>query len=85
LRGGANQSEVLAACYKDIDESMKKKTVVLLHSDEVSDRLLGVVAGYLVWSKKVPSIPTAIALVERLFKRSLGPEGRDVLFGLPEA
>jgi len=57
---------------------------VLLHSDEVSDRLLGVIAGYLVWTKKVPTTSQAIALVERLFKRSIGPDGRTVLFDLPE-
>jgi hypothetical protein len=57
---------------------------VLLHSDEVSDRLLGVVAGYLVWSQKVGTVPASIALVERLFKRSIGPDGRSVLLDLPE-
>jgi hypothetical protein len=68
----------------DLANSMSNKTVVLLHSDEVSDRLLGVIAGYLVWSKSAPTVPTAIALVERLFKRSIGPDGRTVLFDLPE-
>jgi len=43
-----------------------------------------VIAGYLVWTKKAPTVPTAVALVERLFKRSIGPEGRSVLFDLPE-
>jgi len=56
---------------------------VLLHGDEVSDRLLGVVAGYLVWSKKVESIPTALALTERLFKRTVGPDGRALLMDVP--
>ena len=85
LRGGPQQREVLEACYKDIANCMNNKTVVLLHSDEVSDRLLGVIAGYLVWTKKAPTVPTAVALVERLFKRSIGPDGRTVLFDLPEA
>jgi hypothetical protein len=81
LRGGPQQREVLEACYLDLANSM---TVVLLHSDEVSDRLLGVIAGYLVWSQRVPTVPLAIAYVERLFKRSIGPDGRTVLFDLPE-
>ena len=83
LRGGPQQREVLEACYQDIANSMSSNVVVLLHSDEVSDRLLGVIAGYLVWTKKAPTVPTAVALVERLFKRSIGPEGRTVLFDLP--
>ena len=84
LRGGPQQREVLGACYLDIANCMSLNTTVLLHSDEVSDRLLGVVAGYLVWSQKVATIPASIALVERLFKRSIGPDGRSVLFDLPE-
>jgi hypothetical protein len=84
LRGGPQQCEVLEACYLDLANSMNNKTMVLLHSDEVSDRLLGVIAGYLVWSSRVPTTSTAIALVERLFKRSIGPDGRSVLFNLPE-
>jgi hypothetical protein len=70
LRGGPQQREVLEACYEDMANSMNTNTMVLLHSDEVSDRLLGVIAGYLVWTKKTPTTSTAIALVERLFKRS---------------
>jgi len=84
LRGGPQQREVLEACYKDLAVSMQNNVTVLLHSDEVSDRLLGVIAGYLVWTKKVPTTSQAIALVERLFKRSIGPDGRTVLFDLPE-
>lgn len=84
LRGGPQQKDVLEACYLDIANSMATNTTVLLHSDEVSDRLLGVVAGYLVWSKKVSTVPASIALVERLFKRSIGPDGRSVLFDLPQ-
>ncbi|HVB70294.1 MAG TPA: hypothetical protein VND83_02170 [Acidimicrobiales bacterium] len=84
LRGGPQQREVLEACYRDLAHCARIKTTVLLHGDEVSDRLLGVVAGYLVWSRRVPSIPASIALVERLFRRSVGPEGRGVVFDLPE-
>ncbi len=84
LRGGPQQREVLEACYEDVARCMSHNTTVLLHSDEVSDRLLGVVAGYLVWSQKVATVPASIALVERLFKRSIGPDGRSVLLDLPD-
>ena len=84
LRGGPHQREVLEACYRDLANSMNLNVTVLLHGDDVSDRLLGVIAGYLVWSQRVPTVPRAIALVERLFKRSIGPDGRTILFDLPE-
>ena len=83
LRGGPQQREVLAACYHDLSHSMKNNVAVLLHSDDVSDRLLGVVAGYLVWSEKVDNVPASIALIERLFRRSLGPDGRAIVMNLP--
>ncbi len=85
LRGGPQQRDVLDACYRDLARSMAAGVVVLLHSDDVSDRLLGVVAGYLVWSKRVASVPASIALVEALFRRSIGPDGRSVLVDLPVA
>jgi hypothetical protein len=84
LRGGAQQREVLESCYQDMANCHDRGVTVLLHGDDVSDRLLGVVAGYLVWSQRAPTVPGAIALVERLFKRSIGPDGRSVLFDLPE-
>ena len=84
LRGGPQQREVLEACYLDLANSMRLHVSVLLHSDDVSDRLLGVLAGYLVWSDKVETGPAAIALIERLFRRSLGPEGREILMNLPD-
>jgi hypothetical protein len=85
LRGGPQQREVLEACYLDLANSMRLNVAVLLHSDDVSDRLLGVIAGYLVWSNKVETAPAAIALIERLFRRSLGPDGREILMSLPDS
>ena len=83
LRGGAQQAEALGACYRDLDRCLSSNTTTLLHSDEVSDRLLGVLAGYLLWSERVGAVPTAVAAVERLFHRSLGPEGRLLMTDVP--
>ncbi len=83
LRGGAQQGVVLNACYEDLARCLDSKTTVLLHGDEVSDRLLGVLAGYLVWSKRAPSAATSVALIERLVKRSIGPDGRTLMADVP--
>ncbi|HEY7931194.1 MAG TPA: hypothetical protein VIC81_02915 [Acidimicrobiales bacterium] len=84
LRGGPQQHEVLEACFRDLSNCHDVGVTVLLHGDDVSDRLLGVVAGYLVWSKRVPTVPASVALVERLVRRSVGPDGRSLLLDLPE-
>ena len=36
---------------------------------------MGVVAGYLRWSGMVPSGPQAIAVVEKILGRQMGPSG----------
>ena len=80
---GPKQREILLACYEDLEASLNSDAVVLLHGDEVSDRLLGLVAGYLVWSGKVASPTTAIALTEQRFKSSIGTDGRSLVLDLP--
>jgi len=78
-----DEHDVVRACFVDIRESMNRGDVILLHGDEVSDRLLGLVAGYLLWTGRVASDAIAIASVERLFRRSIAIEGREILKNLP--
>lgn len=57
---------------------------VLLHGEEVNDRLMGVVAGYLRWSGTLSSGPQTIAVVEKLLQRQMGPAGRELVALAPE-
>ena len=52
---------------------------VLIHGEELGDRLSGMIAGYLVWSGMVPEGPKAISLTERLLHRQLGPPARELV------
>ena len=52
---------------------------VLMHQDELSDTVCGVVAGYLLWSGLVPSGPQTISLTERLLERQLGTRARTIV------
>jgi len=52
---------------------------VLIHGEELGDRLSGIIAGYLVWTGLVPSGPKAISLTERLLQRQLGPPARELV------
>ena len=52
---------------------------VLIHQDELGDRVSGIIGGYLLWSGLVPSGPQAISVVERLVHRQLGPVGRGMV------
>ncbi|MGD9798504.1 MAG: hypothetical protein AB7V15_10375, partial [Acidimicrobiia bacterium] len=52
---------------------------VLVHHDEVGDRLEGAVAGYLVFAGMVPEEPRAVSVVEQVMQRPLGPLGREIV------
>ena len=49
---------------------------ILLHQDELGDFLIGVVAGYLIWTGRLEGAPMATTVAEQLFGRQLGPQGR---------
>src|SRR4029079_15113316 len=49
---------------------------VFLHHEEFGDRLLGVLAGYLVYSGLVEEGPHAISVIEKITGRNVGAAGR---------
>jgi hypothetical protein len=52
---------------------------VLMHHEEFGDRLLGVVAGFLLYCGLVHEGPHAIVVLERLTGRQLGSVGREIV------
>jgi hypothetical protein len=52
---------------------------VLMHHEEFGDRLLGVVAGFLLYSGLVHEGPHAIVVLEKLTGRQLGSMGREIV------
>ncbi len=70
---------VLSDLYQQIKEWLAADERILVHQEELGDRLMGVVAGYLRWSGLLPSGPKAIAIVERMLGRQMGPPGREIV------
>lgn len=52
---------------------------VLVHQEELGDRLMGVMAGYLLWTGILKHGSQAIEVVERLVRRQMGPAGRELV------
>jgi hypothetical protein len=52
---------------------------ILVHHEELGDRVQGVVTGYLLWSGLVKSPAQAISIVERINQRQMGPVGRELV------
>lgn len=73
-----DRRHALWECFFDLDKSLSAGRRVLLHGDELGDRVMGVIAGYLAWSGRVPEGPAAVSAVEHLVERSMGPDGRAI-------
>jgi hypothetical protein len=52
---------------------------VVVHGEEVGDRVVGLVGGYIRWSGLVTDGPQATVLVERIAGRQLDPLGRQLM------
>ena len=71
--------EVLGALYKDMNAWVSSGEKVLVHQEELGDRVMGIVAGYLLYSGRLADGAQAIAIVERLVGRQMGSQGREVV------
>jgi hypothetical protein len=74
---------ILSDLYRHLKLWMAAGERILIHQEELSDRLMGVVAGYLRWSGMVPSGPNAIAVTEKILGRQMGPAGRELVALVP--
>ncbi len=69
----------LGGFYADLRSQLAAGDRVLVHDQDVGDRLHGIMAGYLLHTGLVPEEPRAIAIVERLLQRQMGPGGRQLV------
>jgi hypothetical protein len=69
----------IAALYPEIDALLAGGGKILVHQDELGDRICGLMAGYLLWKDLVPAGPQAISITEQLVQRQLGPTGRAIV------
>ena len=70
---------VLRGLYPKLADWTAAGERILVHQEELSDRLQGVVAGYLVYAGLVPSSAHAISIVEQINQRQMGPPGRELV------
>lgn len=73
-------SEHLRAIYTRLGDWLDDPTEKLfVHHEEFGDRLLGFLAGYLLYARLVQEGPHAIAIIERLGGRTLDADGREMV------
>jgi len=72
-------AELLDAMYGELNTLLEGGNKVLVHQEELGDKLCGYMAGYLVWSGLVEAPPAAINVIEQITERQLGPTGREIV------
>ena len=65
--------------YTHLEGWLRDDERLLVHLEELGDRVMGVMAGFLLWSHRLAGGPQAIAVVERLVGHQMGPPGRDIV------
>lgn len=69
----------LKALYTEIDGLLRSGAKVIVHGEELGDRIVGIMGGYIRWSGLVDDDTKAITVTERLTGRQLDPFARDVI------
>jgi len=79
LAPGDDAAAFLMAFYPELRDLLAAGARVLVHQEELGDRVCGVMAGYLLWSGLLDSGPHAISVIEQITHRQLGPVGRELV------
>lgn len=79
LPANVDVSEILAELYPALLRWLRNGERLLMHQEELGERVAGVIAGFLCWSGVLPEPPRAISAVEQLFKRQMGTAGRTIV------
>ena len=69
----------LVSFYRELDELMATGAKLVVHGEELGDRIVGVMGGYIRWSGLIDDDTKAIAVTERLTGRQLDQFARNVV------
>ena len=69
----------LKAFYTELHMMLEKGTKILVHNEEVGDRIIGIMGGYIRWSGLVDDPSQAILITERIAGRQLDPFAREAI------
>jgi hypothetical protein len=71
--------EWLRAFYVELNDLLGSGVKVIVHSEHLDDRIVGIMGGYIRWSGLVDDPTQAITVIERIAGRPLDPFGREVM------
>ncbi len=76
---GEEPRAYLTAFYPEVHELLSNGAKVVVHGEEVSDRVIGLVGGYIRWAGLVTDGPQSVTLIERISGKQLDPFGRGLV------
>ncbi|MFN8021475.1 MAG: hypothetical protein U0Q03_08110 [Acidimicrobiales bacterium] len=74
----------LKTFYTELHHLLDSGVKVIVHNENVDDRLVGIMGGYIRWAGLVEDPSTAITVIERIAGRQLDPFGREVILMVHE-
>lgn len=75
----ADARAVLLDLYDQLKDWIGAGERILLHQEELGDRVMGVVGGFLLYGGLVDTGPNAVTIVEQMLHRQMGPGGRELI------
>jgi hypothetical protein len=69
----------LLELFRDLHGRLVGGERLLIHQEELGDRVIGVVSGYLLWSGRLPTGPQAVTVLEHITGHAMGPPGRELV------
>lgn len=69
----------LTRAMASIRDHVDKGHKIVVHREELGERICGLMAAYLLWMDLVPDGPRSITVTEQLFERELGPVARELV------
>jgi len=70
--------------YRGLNSLLRENKKLIVHAEEVSDRLIGLMGGFIRWSGLVDDASQAIILTERIGSRQLDPSSRELILRVHE-
>ena len=69
----------LTALYRELDDLIRAGQRLLVHGEELGDRVVGVMGGYIRWAGLIEDATEAITVTEQLTGRKLDPFARELI------
>ncbi len=84
LSGADDLDAWLRVFYAELRDLINKEAKIVIHAEEVGDRLIGIMGGYIRWSQMLEDSSQAIQITEHISGRQLDTWSRELILRVHE-